>query len=123
MIRNAIKLSTLLLIVFILLSQKTWSQISLMQFLEQVENNNKSIKAANEYALVKQLTAKTNINPENPEFEFGYFPGNTNEIGTKQVIGVSQTLEFPSTYIYKNRISEDAASLAMLDFKLFKQEV
>jgi outer membrane protein TolC len=99
------------------------AQNSFQVFLLSIEKNNKSIYAAKEFVQTRQLEARTDITPENPEFEFGHFSGNTSEIGTKQVIGLTQNLKFPTTYIYKNRLANQSGRQFGLDYMLVKQEI
>ncbi len=111
------------MVVMILTALNIQAQSSLNNYIAAVKSNNKTLQAAQNYNAAVKADAKTNLTPDNPEFEFGYFPGNTDAIGTKQVIGISQSLDFPSTYVYKNKISGKAQDIADLEYKKTEQQV
>ena len=96
-------------------------QTSMSRYIESVSSNNKTLIASKNYATAKKTDAKTNLTPNNPEFEYGYFPGNSNEIGNKQTIGISQSVDFPTTYIYKNKMSGKTQELADVEFEKTEQ--
>lgn len=108
---------------FLMLSLSVASQPSLESFLQSIETHNKSLQAAKEYTQMQQLAARTELNPGNPEVEFGYFPGNTDAIGTKQVLGVSQSLEFPTAYMHKYRMANQEVEWQALDYQLTRQQI
>lgn len=112
------------IILFLLLVNfGTKAQNSVNDFLHSVSKNNKTLATAREYTKYHKFETKTGIAPENPEFEFGYFPGNSANIGTKKVIGISQSMEFPSSYIYKNKIAKTRQSLAEIEYQKLELEV
>ncbi|MGE4290152.1 MAG: TolC family protein [Salinivirgaceae bacterium] len=109
--------------VFLMLSLSVTAQPSLQDFLNSIETHNKSLQTAKEYTQMQQLAARTELNPGNPEVEFGYFPGNTDAIGTKQVLGVSQSLEFPTAYLHKYRMANQEVKLHSLNYQLTRQQL
>jgi hypothetical protein len=117
------KYISIIVLLLVLANTNSFGQTSLANYLEAVKSNNKSLKSARDYTIGQKVEAKTNLNPDNPEFEFGYFPGNTDALGTKQVIGISQSLAFPSTYIYKNKIAGKSQEMADLEMQKTEQQV
>jgi outer membrane protein TolC len=113
---------TLTVLTLVLTNDPSNAQSSLTNYLDAVKMNNKSLQSANNYTEAVKMAAKTGLTPNNPEFEFGYFPGNTDAIGTKQVLGISQSLDFPSTYIYKNKISGKSQQIADLELQKIQQQ-
>ena len=99
------------------------SQTSLNNYLIAVKSNNKALKTAQSYAYAQKMDAKTGIAPNDPEFEFGYFPGSTDALGTKKTIAFSQSIDFPSTYLHKNRISGKTQQLADIEFRKVEQHI
>jgi outer membrane protein TolC len=99
------------------------AQPSLQDFLQRIETHNKTLQAAKEYTQMQQLAARTELNPGNPEVEFGYFPGNSDAIGTKQVLGVTQSLEFPTTYVHKYRMANHQVRFQSLNYQLTRQQL
>jgi len=113
----------ILLLVFALCINFIFAQSSLKPFLNAVKENNKMLIAAQKQTEALKIEAKTGLTPNNPEFEFGYFPGNTDAIGTKQTIGVSQSFDFPSTYIHKNNIAGKIKNAADLNYQITEQQI
>ncbi len=71
--------------------------------LQQIESNNTQLVALLKQTEAQKIAAKTNILPENPEIEFNYLWGNPVVNANKIDFSVSQTIDFPSAYVYKNQ--------------------
>jgi len=99
-----------------------FSQNDLKEYLKSVETNNTGIKAVKQKMEAKKVAFKTNISPDNPEVEFGYFPGNTDAIGVKEVLSISQSFEFPTVYTNKLSLSKKQAEIANHYFNKYKLE-
>lgn len=100
-----------------------YSQQSLDSYLEAVRQNNKVIQSGNRYTEAKIMESKTGLTPSNPIFEFGYFPGNSDPMGTKKVMGVSQQFEFPTTYIQRKQVWNQETKLLETELLHQKQQV
>lgn len=81
------------------------AQTQMELLLLEIENNNTSLQA-----LVKQIEAqkignKTGIYLPNPEVEMGYLWGNPTEIGNESSYSITQSIDFPSVYRHRSKIS------------------
>lgn len=100
-------MKNILLILFsIFISPVCFSQNTLDEFLKSVEMNNLELKSLQRQTEGRKLEARTGINPANPEFEFGYLPGDVGDKGTMTTMKISQKLEFPGVYVQKNKLSK-----------------
>jgi len=99
------------------------AQLSDSRFQESVRENNKELIALKKLLLATQAEAKTGLTPENPYIEYGYFPGNTPDLGTKEVFSVSQSFEFPTVYKYQKAVSKNKIELAKLSYQLAETEI
>ena len=99
------------------------SQNNITGYLQSVVQNNTGIKAAKQNFEAQTAAFKTNITPPNPELVYGYFPGNTDLIGIKEVFGVSQSFEFPSVYLNKLSLSRKQIARSQHAFKAYKLKI
>ncbi|MFC2086199.1 TolC family protein [Bacteroidota bacterium] len=98
------------------------SQNNIDGYLQAVALNNTGIKAAKQNLEAQTAGYKTNIAPANPEIEYGYFPGNTDAIGVKEVFSISQSFEFPTVYTNKISLRKKQTALAENYFDAYKME-
>ncbi len=96
---------------------------SLDAVFQSVMSNNRSLKTEQERNNSAKLYAGTGIAPANPEVEYGFFPGNTDAIGNKQVFGITQSIDFPTTYAYKNKIAEQTGLILDENYRLLMQDI
>lgn len=104
------------------LSLVSLSQTKLDEFLELVEQSNKELIAARQLLEAEKAGYKTGLTPDNPSVQYGYFPGNKEEIGTKTTYGISQSFEFPTVYSVKKKLANNQSQLSELDYQVFRQE-
>ena len=83
-----------------------FSQNSIDGVLMEIEKNNTTLSAVRKSAEAEKLGNKTGIYIENPEVEFHYLWGNPSVIGNRTDFSITQTIDFPSAYRYKNQISD-----------------
>lgn len=112
-----------IILVFTCINLASYSQSNLADFLGQVKVNNKSLKAAKKLYDLQLIETRYGLTPENPEFEMGYFPGNSSEIGTKKVIGISQTFSFPTTYINQNKLAKTKSNAVLNSYQKTEIEI
>ena len=70
-----------------------------------VSNNNLTIKAYQQQKEAECMENHVGLAPDNTEVEFAYLWGNPNSIGNRIDVSVMQPFEFPTTYVYRNRIA------------------
>lgn len=83
-----------------------FAQTDLENFLKSVETNNLKLKSFRQLSDTREIESRTGLNPENPEIEFEYLPGNVEDKGTMTTMKVSQKIEFPTVYSQKNKLSK-----------------
>lgn len=72
----------------------------------QVSANNLTINALWKQMEVERSGNHVGLAPENPEVEFAYLWGSPNSIGNRIDVSVTQSFEFPTTYVYRSRIAD-----------------
>ena len=70
-----------------------------------VSSNNLTIKAYQQQKEAECMENHVGLAPDNTEVEFAYLWGNPNSIGNRIDVSVMQPFEFPTTYVYRNRIA------------------
>lgn len=114
---------TLLILALCLFSSTTIAQNHVEKFLQSVEASNFQLDAARKRMEADQIRAFTGLTPENPTISCGYMPGSTDAMGTKTVYGVSQSVDFPGSYIANKKAAEQEAHLSALQYRIFRQNV
>lgn len=74
--------------------------------LQNIEENNTTLKVYREQAKAGKIENKTGINMANPEVEFAYLWGSPNTVGLRTNLDVSQSFDFPTAYRYKSQLAE-----------------
>lgn len=100
-----------------------YSQISLEEVLVQIEKNNTTLAAARKNADAEKTGNKTGLAPVNPEATFNYLWGNPAMIGNRTDISVTQTIDFPTAYSYRNQLSALKNKQAELDYARQQKEI
>ena len=90
-----------IIILFVSIIQLANAQVSLQSVLDSIAANNFQIRASSENRDAETAFALTGLNPLDPQVEYGYFPGNKGEIGTKTTLSISQSFYFPTVYTRK----------------------
>jgi outer membrane protein TolC len=88
------------------LAMNAVGQISIPQMLETIESNNLMLKSLRAQTDAVMMGNQTGNNPSNPEVEYIYQWGNTNQLGNKQEFHISQSFDFPSAYRYRKQMRE-----------------
>ncbi len=88
------------------LTINVFGQISIPQMLETIESNNLMLKSLRAQTDAVMMGNQTGMNPSNPEVEYIYQWGNTNQLGNKQEFHIRQSFDFPSAYRYRKQMRE-----------------
>lgn len=91
-------------------------QVTVDNVLSEIEKNNTTLAAMRKNADAEKLGNRTGLTPENPAVEFNYLWGSPDATGNRTDLRISQSFDFPSAYVYRNRISELRNSQAELEF-------
>jgi outer membrane protein TolC len=116
---------SLIIIIFCLtaLNINVSGQITVDNVLSEIEKNNSSLAAMRKKADAEKLGNMTGLNPDNPDVEFNYLWGRPEATGNRTDLRISQSLDFPSAYIYRNRISELRNSQAEMEYLKQKKSI
>lgn len=87
---------------FTLLFQPVFSQGSFQSVLDSITANNKSLSASRQYFESQKLNAKTGIYLANPSVSYDKL---SNSSGNYSEMVVSQSFDFPSSYVHKSKIA------------------
>ncbi len=109
--------------VVLFLPPAVWAQDIYAPILQEIEQNSTTLQALKEGLNATKLANKTGLMPDNPEVEFGYLWGNPSAIGNRKEISVSQTLDFPTAYIWRNRLSELQNHSAEYEYRTQRMEL
>ncbi|MDF1573832.1 MAG: TolC family protein [Bacteroidales bacterium] len=91
--------------------------------MKLVLEQNRELKVAREQYQVAILEAGTGNTPPDPELEFAYLFGKPSDLGRRVDFGISQQLDFPTTYIHRSKLRKIQSSRAELEYLLTRQEV
>lgn len=89
---------TVLIILLAVSVQSTIAQTSLKAILDSITVNNLQIKASLQNRDAEVVLANTGLTPNDPQVDYGYFPGDNSVIGTKSTLNVTQSFYFPTVY-------------------------
>ena len=98
------------------LNNRVSGQNSIDKILSEIEKNNSSLSAMRKNADAEKLGNMTGLNPDNPAVEFNYLWGSPDATGNRTDLRFTQSIDFPSAYTYRNRISELRNNQAELEY-------
>jgi outer membrane protein, heavy metal efflux system len=85
--------------------------------------HNRSLNVAREVLQVSILEAGSGNTPPDPEVEFGYLFGKPSDMGNRVDFGITQQMDFPTSYLYRSNLKKIRISRAELNYALTRQEV
>lgn len=99
-------------IVITLLASAVFSasaQHSIDAVLSNIEANNKELQANNQLTVSKKLEAKLDNNLPDPSVSYVHQYGNREGMGIQGELVASQSFDFPSVYVQKNKLAKSKA--------------
>lgn len=81
------------------------AQQSIEEVLTEVEKNNTSLQAIRSQMEARRIGNAIGNYLPNPEFEYAWFAGSPQQIGSKTGVSLMQSMEFPTAYLHRNRIA------------------
>ncbi len=90
-------------LVFLCVSYFVYGQNSMEQVLADVEANNLMLKSVKHQKNALQTLNNTGLNPDNPEVRMAYLWGDPDQVGNRTDFSISQSLDFPTSYHYRNQ--------------------
>lgn len=111
-------MKTLSIIVFqILIITAAFPQNNVDLVLSEVAKNNTGLAALQMQLDAQSISNRTGIYLSNPEFEYAWFAGNPDGIGSKTNLSLRQQFDFPTAYLHKNRIANARNDQLLLEFE------
>lgn len=105
-----------IIIALLLMSIISSGQNSMPEFLQTIELNNKTLKALRAQTDALKMGNRTGLNPSNPEVEYVYQWGNTDQLDNKQEFHIRQSFDFPTAYRYRKMMTESLNEKAERDY-------
>lgn len=96
-----------------------FSQNTVDEILKEVAVNNTKLAAIKNQMEAKKVEIKTENHLQNPEVEFNYLWGKPTEFGNRTDFSLMQSFDFPTTYGFRNQISD--LKTKQLPFEFQKQ--
>lgn len=96
---------------------------SIGRVLESVEQNNAALKARRNLTAAQSLEARTGNSLQNPEVAFGYKWGDPASLGHGGELTVAQGFDFPTSYIYRNRLARSRAEQYDYEYAAYRQQL
>lgn len=99
----------ILLIALAAATCSAWGQNSIDAVLRSVEANNKDLQANSQLTVSKKLEARLDNNLPDPSVSYVHQYGNREGMGMQGELVASQSFDFPSVYVQKNKLSQSKA--------------
>jgi outer membrane protein TolC len=99
------------------------SQSGYENILEEIEANNTTLAALRKQAEAQKIGNRTGLTPANPEVELGYLWGSPAVVGERVDFGVTQTFDFPTAYIHRNRIADLQDNNVDFQYRVGRQSI
>ncbi len=93
-----------------------FSQTFTDSVIADIVKNNSTLSALRKKVDAEKINNKTGLLPSNPEVEFNYLWGSPAVTGDRTDLKIIQQFDFPSTYIYRNQISDIRNVQAELEY-------
>ena len=98
-------------------------QNSIDAVLRSIEANNKELQANNQLTVSKKLEAKLDNNLPDPSVSYVHQYGNREGMGIQGVLVASQSFDFPSVYVQKNKLAKSKAASFDRQGAEFRQQI
>ncbi len=98
-------------------------QNSIDAVLRSIEANNKELQANNQLTVSKKLEAKLDNNLPDPSVSYVHQYGNREGMGIQGELVASQSFDFPSVYVQKNKLEKSKAASFDRQGAEFRQQI
>ncbi|MBS1319268.1 MAG: TolC family protein [Parabacteroides sp.] len=98
-------------------------QNSIDAVLRSIEANNKELQANNHLTVSKKLEAKLDNNLPDPSVSYVHQYGNREGMGIQGELVASQSFDFPSVYVQKNKLAKSKAASFDRQGAEFRQQI
>lgn len=94
-----------LTILILMVSIVSYAQNSMEHILHEIESNNTTLLSLQKQVEAHKLGNKSGIYLPNPEVEYTHLWGTPIEIGNESTFAITQSMDFPTAYGHRNKIS------------------
>ncbi|HML85517.1 MAG TPA: TolC family protein, partial [Bacteroidales bacterium] len=114
----------IIMVLMILMSVwNVYAQDQIKTLLASIEKNNISLKSLKEDREAARLAASVNLLPDNPEVEYNYLTGSPSTLGNRHDFSIRQTFDFPTAYLFKNKLSSSGKIVSDLNYEKSRQDI
>ncbi len=99
------------------------AQSQMETVLTDIAKNNKTILASTQFLEAQKLQFKTGLTPANPSVEYDYLVGSPVGAGNQNDFSVTQSFDFPTSYIKKNQLAKQQATQAEIQLTATRQDI
>lgn len=99
------------------------AQSSTEAVLANIVKNNKTIQSEKQYWEAKNLEHKTGLTPYNPTAEYDFLSGSPASAGKQQEFTVSQSFDFPTSYVKKKQLADQKIIQSEYQFAAKRQDI
>ncbi len=100
-----------------------WSQSSIDRVWQNIEQNNRELKANAQLTAAQKLEARIGNSLPDPTVEYEIVKGRTAEMGKEGELTVSQAFDFPTVYADRNRVAKLKAVSLDKQQSLFRRDL
>jgi len=97
--------------------------LSCEEFLKQVESANLQLSAIRAETDAQKLSHRLDMGFEDPEIEATFFSGTPSDMGSRQVVSVSQWFNLPMIYTSRKKLADAKAQNNEYEFQQTRQEI
>ncbi|MDL2223448.1 TolC family protein [Bacteroidales bacterium OttesenSCG-928-M11] len=112
-----------IILIFLSIAFSLQAQQTIGNVLLQIEENNTVLTAMKKETEAEKIGNKTGIYLENPEVEYEYLWGVDNSDESVQKFSVTQSFDFPTSYYYKKKLSDNQNEQVDLEFRIKRKEI
>lgn len=111
------------IVIFLLAGTLTLSAQHFEAVMQDIERNNTTLAALQARTDAALWDSKTGLAPDNPEVEFGYLWGSPTDMGNRVDLNVTQSFDFPTTYVYRKKVADSHASQAAINGQAARRDI
>lgn len=116
--KKRISILTILLVGTLTMSAQHFETV-----MQDIERNNTTLAALQAQTDATQWDSRTGLAPDNPEVEFGYLWGNPTDMGNRLDFNVTQSFDFPTTYVYRKKVADSQVSQAAANYQTARRDI
>ncbi len=111
------------IVIFVIISSGSLYAVDIDSFLQEIESNNKELKAAQKMAEAQKASFGQDLLLPDPTVEAGFMNGSGADAVKKKEYGVSQSFEFPTVYFKKSALADMKRKLAEAEYKVTRNNI